>query len=74
MNTIKDIITRNVTVKSEELLGQQARVVFAEYMASLQKDPKEKAKFWVNRDSVKATIPKMEEELQYVKDFLVTLN
>lgn len=74
MNTIKDIITRNVTVKSEELLAQKARILFAEYMAGLQKDPKERAKFLVNRDSVKATIGQLEEELDHVKNFLATLD
>lgn len=72
--TIKDVIERNVQVKTDEIVAKQATIKLMEFIASKQKDPKVRAQFLVSRDSTKAAIPKMEEELGYVKEFLTTLD
>lgn len=72
--TLKQIIEKNVQVKSDTLETNKATIKLMEYIASQQKDPKIKAQFLVSRDSTKAAIPKLEEELQYIKDFLATLD
>jgi len=71
--TIKEIIEKNIEIKSDELEAKKAAIKLMEFIASKQKDPKVKAQYLVSRDSTRAAIPKMEEELQYVKDFYDTL-
>lgn len=73
MVTIKDVIERNVQVKTDELVANQAKIKLMEFIAARQTDPKIKAQYLVARDATKASIPKLEEELQSVKDFLETL-
>lgn len=72
--TIKEIMEKNVQVKSDDIEVKKATVKLMEFIAGKQKDPKVRAQFLVNRDSTRATIPKMEEELEYVKEFLATLD
>lgn len=72
--TIKEIMEKNVQVKTDDIEVKKATIKLMEFIASKQKDPKVRAQFLVSRDSTRAAIPKMEEELQYVKDFLATLD